>query len=233
MINTPIRTATGKRYRKSNGVASGTYFTQLIGSICNTILISWMIITLTGHEPEDLVVLGDDSLFPLSKKLDGESISQFFEKIGMEVNLEKSQIEKSLAGMKFLGYTLNRGMPMKSFDDWMTALVFPEYPDQSFSDTQSRALGLYYATRQKNLSLDKQRSNPTKECGVKCRQTDFSSEEMASAIHTFLRQLGVDEKRQSELEEATIGQSENDLWNSERRIRATASKYGEIFKRRN
>ncbi|XP_072158584.1 uncharacterized protein [Bemisia tabaci] len=34
-----------------------------------------------------------------------------------------------------------------------------------------------------------------------------------------------------QLEQATIGQSENDLWNSERRIRVTASKYGEICKR--
>ncbi|CAH0395178.1 unnamed protein product [Bemisia tabaci] len=72
MINTPIRMATGKRFRKNNGVASGTYFTQLIGSICNSILISWMIITLTGNDPEDLMVLGDDSLFPLSKKLEAD-----------------------------------------------------------------------------------------------------------------------------------------------------------------
>lgn len=38
-INTPIRLANGTRYRKRSGVASGSYFTQLIDSICNWIVL--------------------------------------------------------------------------------------------------------------------------------------------------------------------------------------------------
>lgn len=61
----------------------------------------------------------------------------------MDINLEKNQIERSITKMKLLGYTLNDGIPTKTHDDWLTALVFP---DESFEDVQSRALGLDYAS---------------------------------------------------------------------------------------
>lgn len=40
-IKTPIRLANGDRYRKFSGVASGSYFTQLIDSIVNWIVVTY------------------------------------------------------------------------------------------------------------------------------------------------------------------------------------------------
>lgn len=55
-IYTTIRTANGLRYRKDNGIASGSYFTQIIGSIFNYILIQWMTLKFCGNHPTDILV---------------------------------------------------------------------------------------------------------------------------------------------------------------------------------
>jgi hypothetical protein len=41
-IYTPIRLANGQRFKKTSGIASGSYFTQLIGSIINCIVVHWI-----------------------------------------------------------------------------------------------------------------------------------------------------------------------------------------------
>lgn len=149
-INTTIRLANGTRYRKSSGIASGSYFTQLIGSVCNYILCAWMSLKQLGSLPMDILVLGDDSLIKTHKPLDLSECQELMTSIGMFLNPIKSQMTSELVTMKFLGYRIGNGTPQKDIDDWMTALLFPETPDLSFSQLQSRALGLYYA----NMCVD-------------------------------------------------------------------------------
>lgn len=149
-INTTIRTANGCRYQKNSGVASGSYFTQLIGSISNYVLCQWIHLEQFGRPVEDILVLGDDSLMSTSQILDINKANQLMKTIGMELNMTKSENSSNLQSIKFLGYSIGNGIPSKTRDTWMTALGYPETPDYTIDQLQSRALGLYYA----NMCVD-------------------------------------------------------------------------------
>nr|APG78243.1 RdRp [Hubei partiti-like virus 46] len=182
-VNTPIRMADGLRYRKSSGIASGSYFTQLVGSIVNHILIEWACISLVGKFPDDVIVLGDDSLFTLPVAVPLDDFEALFSTVGMHLNLSKSQITTELDTMTFLGYKIGRGIPSKDHDDWITALLFPETPDRCFADLQSRALGLYYA----NMCVDQRFASITAGL-VKMKAFDLN---ISRGLERHLKFIGV------------------------------------------
>lgn len=143
-INTPIRLCTGERWKKSSGVASGSYFTQLIDTIVNYILVNWMIMRQQGEFPLSQKYLGDDSIISTRKKVDLDKARDLFSTIGMALNPTKSSQSDRLSDLSFLGYTLEDS-PSKPFHKWVASLLYPERYDRSFEDVQSRALGLLYA----------------------------------------------------------------------------------------
>ncbi|CAH0402448.1 unnamed protein product [Chilo suppressalis] len=116
-IYTPIRTADGHCFRKSSGVASGSYFTQLIDSVCNHILCEWICLT-QDVELKDLLVMGDDSILNVGVSFSLREACALVETIGMKINLSKSQVTDELYTLKFLGYSLGGGCPFKQHDDW-------------------------------------------------------------------------------------------------------------------
>ncbi|CAH0392084.1 unnamed protein product [Bemisia tabaci] len=77
-IKTPIRLSNGERYLKHCGIASGSYFTQLIGSIVNHILITSYFIHKFGRPPRYLKVLGDDSFLADDQVIDFYDCAKFF-----------------------------------------------------------------------------------------------------------------------------------------------------------
>lgn len=91
-INTPIRTCDGKCFRKHSGVASVSYFTQLVDSVINHILITWMYLKLTGKPPKFLKVMGDDSIAGSDDTIDLDAAADLFESIGMILNIRKSAV---------------------------------------------------------------------------------------------------------------------------------------------
>lgn len=143
-INTTVRMANGDRYQKNSGIASGSYFTQLVGSVVNFILIQWACYRQDIRISE-ILVLGDDSIFSSSEKFSLPMMTDLMESIGMKVNMSKSQVDQDLNSIKFLGYKINHGLPHKERNEWMAALMLPERPDHSWDDVASRALGLLYA----------------------------------------------------------------------------------------
>nr|QQO81399.1 RNA-dependent RNA polymerase [Soybean thrips partiti-like virus 2] len=144
-IYTPIRLANGERYRKSGGVASGSYFTQLVDSIVNWIVTVYAL-RKSGNVVEIIKVLGDDSLVRLQKPLDMEKFEKYSSELGMIINTAKSQTATSLEFIKFLGYYISNGIPKKPVEEFWAALRFPEYPDASFDHYATRAMGLLIST---------------------------------------------------------------------------------------
>lgn len=144
-VNTTIRLCNGERYKKSSGVASGSYFTQLIDSIVNSVLINWMILERTGHYPLDYVVMGDDSLIATHVRVDLDDLQDMLDPIGMLINFRKSAQSSSLQRLTFIGYEITVGIPSKPEVEFYSSLCFPERPDRCLADVQNRALGLLYA----------------------------------------------------------------------------------------
>lgn len=152
-IRTPVRLANGERYLKTSGVASGSYFTQLIDSIVNYIILLWLCFD-QGITPGEMKVLGDDSIFETHKELDMERCTELITSIGMKLNLEKSGYSTNLGDLSFLGYKINDGIPTKPLEDWLASLVYPEQPDRDYDDFASRVLGLFYANASVNSTFD-------------------------------------------------------------------------------
>lgn len=104
-INTPIRMCNGERYRKKAGIASGSYFTQLIGSIVNYILITYCSLKL-GFRITGLRVFGDVSVFGSVTRVPIDGVAEILELIGMQLNIIKSGSSKNINDLTFLGYQL-------------------------------------------------------------------------------------------------------------------------------
>lgn len=183
-INTPIRLSTGIRFRKHSGVASGSYFTQLIDSVINHTLMLWITLSQTGRFPVKIKVFGDDSIIATETELDLEKANDLVSSIGMKINIDKSGTSRSVGELKFLGYKINNGFPVKEHNDWLAALCYPERPDKCWDDVATRALGLLHACSGMDTLFDHM-------CrGIICyRSFDIS---LSRSLARYLRYQGID-----------------------------------------
>lgn len=121
-----------------------SYFTQLIDTVVNFILVNWMTLTLNGEFPLCQKYLGDDSIFSTRERIDLVRAKELFSTVGMALNPRKSGQSDCLSDLTFLGYTITDA-PKKPFHLMVASLLYPESRDRVFGDVQSRALGLLYA----------------------------------------------------------------------------------------
>lgn len=86
------------------GIPSGTYFTQIIGSIINMVLI-YMLQHHYGFKNPTSYFLGDDLIFVLpDDSLTLQQCSEFFAQFGLTINLDKSVITGRFDDIIFLGH---------------------------------------------------------------------------------------------------------------------------------
>lgn len=146
---TPIVMPDGHLYTgKRHGVPSGSYFTQMIDSIVNTMIIGALASKL--GQPlhwRQLYVLGDDSIFNLPNRVSLESISQIIAGYGITVNIQKS----SIGTMHFLGAYWVRCLPDESISKLVGRAVFPEtfrqYSEEKSKRQQAMELLASYASQ--------------------------------------------------------------------------------------
>lgn len=144
-LKTPLRLCNGERWKKKAGVPSGSYFTQLVDSIVNWILINYAFLKRFGRMPDDCLVFGDDSVTSCNAPFSLEGLSEVLANVGMTVNVSKSIYTANVDQVEFLGFRIEGGFPCRDLDRWMESIYHPEWPDEDWDMFASRALGLFYA----------------------------------------------------------------------------------------
>lgn len=141
-IYTPIVFPNGDVYTKKGGIPSGSYFTSLIGSIVNFILITYLRMKL-GNKETEMYVLGDDSLFGSDSPEDFSALSNLAEKVfGMTINPSKCVTSDNPEEIDFLGHSARGFRVTRDEVKLLRLLVYPENRVKSEAVANSRILGL-------------------------------------------------------------------------------------------
>jgi len=128
-ITTPIVMPDGHVHvGKRNGVPSGSYFTSLVGSLANQILIG-ACASESGVTPSRMLVLGDDSIVAFSKDVDTNVFKAFAESLGMRLKVVSRNYYRARGrtqAFHFLGHQWRRGRPTRPINETLQRIVFME-----------------------------------------------------------------------------------------------------------
>lgn len=140
-ITTPIVMPDLNLYKgKRHGVPSGSYFTQIIDSVINTIIVGTISSKFAMHiDREHLSVLGDDVLFWSNRKISLETLARYAsETFNANFNAEKSAFFESKDVIHYLGRDWENGVPDLPMDDILIRMTQPEKFRKYSADPEKR-----------------------------------------------------------------------------------------------
>ncbi|AIE47664.1 RNA-dependent RNA polymerase [Verticillium albo-atrum partitivirus-1] len=141
-INTPILMPDGRMFRKHRGVPSGSWFTQLVDSVVNYILVKYAF-NCQELKIHGLKVLGDDSAARSPLKLDLVQAAVDFRPVQMRLNLDKCEITEDATEFKLLGTRYQDGHSTRPDEDWFKMALYPENPPPDIAVSMTRLVGLW------------------------------------------------------------------------------------------
>jgi hypothetical protein len=141
-INTPILMPDGRMFRKLRGVPSGSWWTQMIDSVVNHILVNYLAFC-QEVEIRNLKVLGDDSAARSNDQFDLEVAQQDCEPVGMILKPEKCDKTVDPADFKLLGTTYRDGHVYRSTEEWFKLALYPESSVFTLDVSFTRLIGLW------------------------------------------------------------------------------------------
>ena len=129
-VHTTIVMPDGNIYiGKDHGVPSGSYFTQMIDSICNVIIGGTVSAKFSLHvSKKEIFVLGDDLLMWSNRKMDLDTIARYASK-KLSVKLhgsEKSALYHYDETVHYLGRDWTNGLPSLDEEEILKRMVYPE-----------------------------------------------------------------------------------------------------------
>nr|UDL14346.1 MAG: RNA-dependent RNA polymerase [Gammapartitivirus sp.] len=141
-VNTPILMPDGRMFRKFRGVPSGSWWTQMIDSVVNHILIDYLA-ACQEVEIRNLRVLGDDSAFRSGDQFDLEAAKRDSKPTGMVIKPEKCEKSTDPSNFKLLGTKYRDGHVFREDDEWFKLALYPESSVFDLSMSFTRLIGLW------------------------------------------------------------------------------------------
>lgn len=138
-IFTPILMPDGRvYYGKRGGIPSGSYFTGIIGTIVNLILIEYLTLEQgVDIYSDNILVMGDDSIVGLHEKLDLERMARVaLTSFGMNLHQEKQRFNRNARVLEFLSHQWKGG---RCFRPIATSVVKLVYSERSWDTRQNDA----------------------------------------------------------------------------------------------
>lgn len=142
-INSKILMPDGKIWVTNKGIPSGSYFTQLVGSVCNALMLITYLSSVVGADEQALrnqftahngklafSCLGDDNLFGFTRNLDFEALRSYFrENFGIAID-DKSKCDMGKRGDRpaYLKRKWSVHGEFRDEVDLLLNLLHPEYP---------------------------------------------------------------------------------------------------------
>lgn len=134
--NTPLLMPDGRLYIVRSGVPSGSYFTQIIDSIVNLLVIN-MCMYDAWNMFYPVKVLGDDSLFVVpTESCTVEELTKFFDQFGLAVS-DKTVITRNHDKIVFLGHNFYGSRVTR---DEFTCLSLALFTEEAISSPEESAL---------------------------------------------------------------------------------------------
>jgi len=153
-VHTPVKMPDGIIWIKHLGVPSGSYYTQLIDSIINHIVISYVQLRIWNRF-FNTKVLGDDSLFSVPTILAVPISLLFFvaTELGFIISVDKSQLTDNPSNTEFLGHLERVGRVLRPHHKSIRLSLFPEYPVHSAAESVTRVKGICLDTALNTWSM--------------------------------------------------------------------------------
>lgn len=141
-VNTPMLMPDGRMFRKYRGVPSGSWWTQMIDSVVNYILVDYLT-ACQECETRGLKVLGDDSAFRSHAGFSVPEAEEDAAAVGMVLHPDKCEVSDDPTQFKLLGTTYRDGHPFRTTEEWFKLALYPESSVSSLNVSFSRLVGLW------------------------------------------------------------------------------------------
>jgi len=153
-INTKIRTPSGFRFQKFQGVPSGSLWTNFMDTAVNAIQMRTCLRRVTGDYPVKDYYYGDDSSIFLRDSIDLDALATELEiTFGGILSVDKTTLTDNVENIHWLGYYYRPTGPRRPLEFILASTLYPDREVVDPLDCCARLLGQLYSTMDPVVSV--------------------------------------------------------------------------------
>lgn len=141
-IHKKLAAPDGCTYMIQRGTPSGSAWTTIVNSIINALRIRYLILKITGHQPNSCDTLGDDSFTALRDWLSINDLCRAAHKESWSIRPDKTLQSQTQAKIVFLGRSSQGGLNQRDLAKCCLLLLLTEYPVSSGEISAYRAMSI-------------------------------------------------------------------------------------------